>query len=58
MSGGLKLPILVPGAATGVDVAVRRWSASGSCIAAGEARAETGNEENTMTIPPALEAQI
>src|SRR6202789_104252 len=53
-----KLPILVPGAATGVDVAVRRWSASGSCVAAGEARAEAGNAENTMTIPPDLEAQI
>jgi transposase len=41
-----------------VDVAVRRWSASGSCVAAGEARAEAGNEENTLTIPPDLEAQI
>src|ERR1700730_3523255 len=53
-----KLPILVPGAATGADVAVRCWSASGSCVAAGEARAEAGNGENTMAIPPDLEAQI
>src|SRR5437879_3595748 len=53
-----KLPILVPGGATGVGVAVRRWSAPGSCVASGEARAVAANKGSTMTIPPDLEAQI
>src|SRR5438105_12640667 len=53
-----KVPVLGSVAVTGVESAVRRCSATTSCVAANEVRAMTGNEGSTMTIPPDLEAQI
>jgi transposase len=44
--------------ATGVENAVRRSSATSSCVVAREVQAMTRDEGNTMTIPPDLEAQI
>src|SRR5215470_8633888 len=44
--------------ATGAERAVRRCSATSSCVAANAVQAMTEDKGNPMTIPPDLEAQI